>query len=317
MTFGIYQPGCYRLPQHIYHADPAPGPSLSRSVAHTLLERSPRHARLEHPRLNPDQQPVQRADFDLGSAAHTLVLGDDWRFRFIDAANYQTKAAKQARDEAREHGQIPVLPHQWEQVQAMARACRAQLDHHEDAWAAFRPGHGTPELTFLWREAGVWIRDMIDWVADPAAGEIVFEYKTTNASAHPDAWGKRQLYDTGAYLQAAWHARALEQVADRTVRVAFVVQETTPPYALAVIELDPQAQAYAEGQMHRAFSQWAWCFKHDRWPGYPARTCHVELPPWKAREVQDQEAVEQLARDQDDRSLLQKSMDWQAPLEIA
>ena len=36
-----------------YHADPAPEPSLSRSLAHTLLTRSPRHAWQAHPRLNP------------------------------------------------------------------------------------------------------------------------------------------------------------------------------------------------------------------------------------------------------------------------
>jgi hypothetical protein len=314
MTFGIYQPGCYRLPQHIYHADPAPGPSLSRSVAHTLLEKSPRHALMEHPRLNAAHEPTHRTDFDLGSAAHTLVLGDEWRFRFIDAADYRKDHAKQSRDAARERGQIPVLPHQWDQVQAMARACRAQLDMHEDAWSAFLPEYGQAELTFLWREAGVWIRDMIDWVPTAGSGlRTVWEYKSTNASAHPNAWGKRTLYDTGAYLQSAWHREAVQNVFGwEHVRVGFVVQETAPPYAVSVIMLDPMAHAYAEGQMQRAISQWAWCLKNDRWPGYPAKTCHVELPPWKAREMEDQAPTTR-----DDKALLQKSIDWQAPLEAA
>ena len=45
-----------------YHADPAPEPSLSSSVAKILVNLSPAHARIAHPRLNPDYRPRSRAE---------------------------------------------------------------------------------------------------------------------------------------------------------------------------------------------------------------------------------------------------------------
>jgi hypothetical protein len=58
-----------------YHADPAPAPSLSSSIAKTILHQTPRHAWFEHPRLNPNFEPKDDSKFDLGSVAHELLLG--------------------------------------------------------------------------------------------------------------------------------------------------------------------------------------------------------------------------------------------------
>lgn len=69
------KPGVHRIPEAEYHADPAPAPSLSSGIARALLARSPRHAWIMSPRLNPEWAPVEKKAFDLGRAGHRAVLG--------------------------------------------------------------------------------------------------------------------------------------------------------------------------------------------------------------------------------------------------
>src|SRR3990167_1259095 len=87
------------LPIADYIKDPAPQPSLSASLAHVLLTRSPKHAWLAHPRLNPAWEPDEsEARQDIGTIVHALLLeGDASRVVVIEAEDYRTKAAKEAR----------------------------------------------------------------------------------------------------------------------------------------------------------------------------------------------------------------------------
>src|SRR5690554_8211709 len=64
----IRRPGLYDLPEHIYHADPVPGGSLSSTGARRLLERSALF------RYEQDHPPAPRPQLELGTAAYNLVL---------------------------------------------------------------------------------------------------------------------------------------------------------------------------------------------------------------------------------------------------
>ena len=136
----ITEPGVYDIPAEIYHADPCPEPSLSSSVATALIDRSPRHAWQAHPRLNPVHEPDNRQDFDLGKAAHALLLEGRDVAEIVDAADYRTKAAREARDAAYAAGKTPLLAHQWQDVEAMIKAAIAQLAAHTDSDGIFEIG---------------------------------------------------------------------------------------------------------------------------------------------------------------------------------
>ena len=71
----ITDPGLYDMPEADYHADPCPEPSLSSTLARLMVNRSPRHAWTASPRLNPDHEPVNKETFDVGRAAHAVLLG--------------------------------------------------------------------------------------------------------------------------------------------------------------------------------------------------------------------------------------------------
>jgi hypothetical protein len=63
-----------------YHADPAPRPSLSASVATCLLNKTPFHAWMKHPRLTKewrgeeDEETESNGPSRFGSLAHELLL---------------------------------------------------------------------------------------------------------------------------------------------------------------------------------------------------------------------------------------------------
>lgn len=270
--------GVHDLSIDAYLADPCPTPSLTRSIAHVLLTRSPAHAWFAHPRLNPDWEREHKTAFDLGATAHALMLGDERNFAIIDATDWRKAENKEARDKAYKDGKIPLLIQQWEQVSAMVKNGQAQLSQHKHASAAFKLGK--PEQTIIWQEEGLWFRARLDWVPHTVSdeGTIFYDYKTAGASAHPNAW-RRALYDHGYDIQAALYLRGIAAVFDLSdARFRFVVQEIQPPFALSVIELTPAALGMAQRKIDEAIRLWSWCLECDEWPGYPPFVMHIDPP---------------------------------------
>lgn len=288
----IDRPGVYDISAEDYHADPCPQPSLSSSMAKILYQRTARRAQSAHPRLNPAFEPDNADKFDMGKAAHALMLGDPQKFAVIDATDWRTKDAKAARDAAHASGKIPLLKEQWDRVNAMVAAGRAQLAAHADSADAF--SDGKPEQTLIWREDGIWCRARLDW--KPNKGPVFHDYKSTDASASPDAW-HRILFGLGYDMQAAFYRRGIRALGlCDNPEFKFVVQETDDPFDLCVIGLMPGAIDLADKKVDEAMRRWKWCLTNDRWPGYPTRTCYIDAPAWHenevlAREVRDDDAA--------------------------
>lgn len=301
------------VPEAVYHADPAPEPSLSSSVANVLLERSARHAWIAHPRLNPDHEAVTKTIYDIGHAAHALALEGRNGVTVIEAPNYKTKAAQEARKAAYNAGSIPLLEDQWDDVQAMARVARLQLDDHEEAAGFLDPAFGRSELTLIWREGEVWCRCRPDWTPLEVKREFLLDYKTTGGSAHPDFWSRARLWE-GPDFQAAFYRRGARAcLGMQDPAFYFIVQENEPPYALSVIALAPAAMALADRKVEAAIRLWGQCRAENRWPGYPSQVAHVEAPPWIESRWEEREGRERHLADFG-KDVFKASLDWQAPL---
>ena len=149
-------PGIYRMPAAVYHADPAPEPSLSRSCAVTLLDRTPLHAWRSHPRLGAVGEDPKQRKLDVGSVAHELLIGQGRGIHVITTKNpkgepveaYQSNAAKQERDEALAAGLTPVLQCDLARAEAMVDAVRVRLARIPGAEGAFQDGIG--EAVAVW-----------------------------------------------------------------------------------------------------------------------------------------------------------------------
>ena len=152
----ITAPGIYDIPAAEYHADPCVEPSLSASVANVLLQKSPAHARLAQPRLYPGYEPEESDRFDLGTAAHALLLErDDSNIVWVAHNDWRTAAARTARIDARAQGKLPILSRYQGVLDQMVMLARQAVNDSPLAGIFER---GKPERTLCWQDEGIWCR---------------------------------------------------------------------------------------------------------------------------------------------------------------
>jgi hypothetical protein len=276
----VTEPGIYDIPAADYHRDPVPGGSMSSTGARRILPPgSPEKFAWEAEHGRPE-----RRVFDLGHAAHREVLGDGEIVVVVEAEDYKTKAARDARDAAYAAGKAPILRREYtDTVLPMAAAIRA----HPIAGRLFAPGRGRAELSLFWWDGTgpgrVMRRSRPDWLPDPAPGRrlIVPEYKTCASAAPDDLAAAIGRY--GYYQQAAWNLDAVETLLDTDQQPAFVFvfQEKDPPYAVSVVQLAHTALQLGRERNSRALALYRRCRREDRWPGYSDdKVIDLALPGW-------------------------------------
>lgn len=300
------------VPEAEYHADVCEAPSLSASIAKLLVTRSPLHAWHAHPKLNKDWQPNKpTSGQEIGTAAHALLLGVGKDIREIDAENWRTKVAKEARDKARADGFVPVLADKAPRVRKMVEAARNQLAHPNivaQIGEAFVGG--IPEATLVWQRGPAWARSRLDYAPKkPGRRVVLLDYKTSEGSVEPEAFTRR-MYDMQYPLQAAFYEDGWRNRFPETKELlfAFVAQEQDPPYALSVLGLSNPSRGLAQDDVEEAFKVWNACIAADRWPGYPADVCYVDPPVYFAKQREERRLIGQTPSD-----LLKRALAFQAP----
>lgn len=275
------------IPDDIYHGDPVATPSLSSSVAKAIIAKSPRHAWYAHPRLNKallDEVEKPTPAMDAGTAAHKLILGKGREIKEIVADDFKTKAAQQARDDARAAGMVPILSHRMAGVRLQREAFFDQIQGTEVA-DLFNDGAG--EVTGVWQDLeDTWCRMRIDWLPKKSrdGGHIkIVDVKTTAGSGAPEDW-QRNAFDLGYDLQNAFYQRGLRELIPgvRSIEMFFVVLEQDAPNGLSIHKFGGQAYAEAEACVDMAITLWSTCLSQDKWPGYEAATTHIDPPKWRS-----------------------------------
>lgn len=272
----MMQAGIHHIPLSTYIADPAPCPSLNAGTAHALLTQSPRHACLQHPRLNINCTSDESSRLDKGTIAHALLLeNDSSRVVVIEADDWRTKQAREQRDEARLLGKLPILSNEYFGIQEMVVQAKAQIAKSEFA-TDFR--EAIAEQTLIWEHEGVWCRSRPD-KATPD-WRVLFDYKTVAGSANPQAF-QRTIVQQGYDLQAALGMLGVEDLAlaDR-VSFVFIVQELESPYALSFVSLSPAWQELAHQKLMRAMMIWKGCLRTDHWPSYTPQVAYLDPPAY-------------------------------------
>ncbi|MFB7244580.1 PD-(D/E)XK nuclease-like domain-containing protein [Streptomyces populi] len=282
----VTEPGIYPdMPINVYHGDPVPGGSLSSSGARKLLAPGC-PAQFKYDRDHP--QPHKK-EFDLGHAAHLLVLGEGPELEVIDFPDWRKKDAQIQRDEAYLAGKVPLLTKDHDMVQAMAEAIR----QHPTAGPLFAPDAGIAEQSLFWQDTrhGVWRRARPDWM--PHRHEdgrlIVVDYKT--AKAVDDDALQRAVYEHGYHAQAAWYldaVKALGLASGQEPAFVFVFQAKTAPYLVHLVELDFPALTLGAARNERALSRYAECQRTDNWPGFNDRITYLPLPPWAEKRDEEE-----------------------------
>ena len=274
----IITPGLYNIPAEDYHADPCPEPSLSCSIAKILLDKSPKHAWMRHPRLNPDCHEDNDKKFDTGTAAHALLLQGEDVCVVLDYPDWRTNAAKGARDEAYASGRTPMLRKDYDAVRAMVDVARQAIAECSDL-SGITLTDGQAERTIVWQEGGIWCRARLDWMSNKR--DLILDYKTTGTSARPENWARTMAGMSGD-IQPAFYQRGNAATGwPSRAHWAFLVQETSAPYACSFIGLSPAYLAWAAEKVEEAIRLWTACLAANDWPAYNAnRIAYIEPPSW-------------------------------------
>jgi len=267
----------HRISAASYHADPAPQPSLRHSIAEILLRESPCKAWHSHPRLNENFRRVEENKFDIGTAAHSVLLEgidnivecqfDDWR----------KDAAKSARDAARGQGKTPLLSHQAHGVRAMVAAALKFIESSEirNDWQ-----DSDAELTGLVEDDGIWLRTRMDLCT--VSRTVICDYKSTT-DASPEGFS-RQITRMGYHRQDAFYRRVAQLLTGNDPKFVFLAQSVEPPYECSLHSCDPSLREIADAEVERAIDLWRKCVKTKRWPSYGAGI-HYALPTsWMIQE---------------------------------
>ena len=276
--------GLFTLPADAYHADPAPTVSLSSSIAGILLDQSPYHAWLAHPRLNP-RYTREEADsrFDLGSVAHMMLLERRTdRIVIVEANDWRTKAAKESREAAASEGKFAILARHFAAVEQMVIAARQFIATTELAGIL---EEAEPERTVLWQEGDFWYRCRPDLLT--LDRRICLDYKTT-ASAAPEAFAK-QIGRMGYDLQSEFYRRGVNSLTGTEPAFVFLAQEIEPPFACSLTSLSNAYRAVGESKVLRAMALWQKCLRANEWPAYSPQIHYLEPSPWQLTDIAEPE----------------------------
>jgi hypothetical protein len=275
----ITEPGIYDLDDLHYQEDPCEEISLRSSIAWKLADKAstPAHAAYACKRLNPDYVEEEKREFDIGKAAHRLLLGKGSEFAIVHADNYLTKKAKDERDVIRAAGKTPLLEWEAAEVRRMVAAANRQIGELIEAGTidASPFDAALTEKVIVWRDQGVLCRAMLDGLS--IDHDIVSEAKSEGQSASLDQfqWKARKL---GYVFRLAFYRRGLE-----ALKLAYspsfhiFVMEKKPPYLLAFYRVDDELIARENERVTQAIKVWRHCLETNKWPGYPVAGFDLSL----------------------------------------
>lgn len=267
------------IPETDYHQRP----ELSSTRARDLLKAPAIYQHnLKHKRHS--------AAFDVGTAAHSLILGvgagvvvyPDEHLTASGAVS--TKAATVAwAEEQRQAGYTPISPREYDDVMGMAESVLT----HPTARRLLE--NGNPEVTVLADDpdTGVAMRARFDYLS--ADHTRAADLKTTRGSASPTEF-TRSVAQYGYHIQEAWYTDALRFATGNTTspEMTFIVVEKNAPYLTAVHKLDSEYRAIGEHRAEQARRIYKHCMDTWEWPGYPTDTHTLEPPAWLSYEFENE-----------------------------
>lgn len=246
------------MPEGEYHG----GPELSSSAAKALLE-SPRHYNYLY---NSGAKRVEKKAWDIGTAAHALVLGTGAPTVAIPekvlAANgaASTAAARKFIADARADGLTPVKQAEFDEIKRMADAVLT----HQEAGRLLEREH--------WAEASMFARDAefdldlrcrFDWLETNLreAGDL----KTIdNVNRHAVAYAvKKWRY----HVQDAFYRRVAAWLGITIEKFPFVFVQKAPPYDVVVYDFDRDLQEMGRTEVAEAMRRLNEARETGYWPG--------------------------------------------------
>jgi hypothetical protein len=274
----ITEPGLYPdIPEDVYHGDCVEGGSLSVSGAKLLLQAP---AKFDYARRHPHKSTKA---MELGTTVHAFVLGKGAEILEIGFDDWRTKAAQAERDNATDHGLVPMLRKDYQRARTIADA----VLKHPTAGGLFTEGDA--EVSMFWRDAefGIWLRGRCDYMTYFGQTPTIVDFKTT-ADASQEEFA-RSVYKYGYHRQDPHYREGwavLLGCDPDDIDFVFAAVETEPPYLVAQYRVIPAHAELGREQNRIARERFRDCLKADRWPGYSEEIEDLELPRYGVQRIE-------------------------------
>ena len=270
-------PGLYPgIPAKVYHAGLSTPRPLSSTLAKNLLRKLPEEAlwELEH---------GERKDsYDFGTAAHELILQGELQTAVeLPFDSFRTKAAQEARDEARLGGLTPFTEGKLDDVRRMADVVRAKPEN-----ASLLGTGGQAEVSALVECDGIMLQTRYDYLRlpDEKHSGYILDLKTVAGSAAPRDF-LRNAAGYGYHIQAAMYVKVLELLGYGTLPFIWLVASKQEPYASSLIQAQPDDLQIGGGLLEIAERKWAHIIENG-WPTTTGIT-QAGMPGWIEYEAEE------------------------------
>lgn len=244
----------HNLEEAEYHG----GPELSSTGIKTLLHCPAEYAwEREHGRANKDA-------YDFGHVVHKLILGKGDVIDVIDAKDWRTAKAQDAKKAAYAARHIPILTKDYEN----ARAAAEYVLTHPQVGPLFAEGEAEVSCFHADPSTGVKMRTRFDWLTQTSSGQkIILDVKTTSHGTHPDDLGGwyGTLRKYGYHQQAALYTESLAAQGHPDPLFFFVFVTTDEPYGVRVVDLDAESLAEGRDRIREGIDLFAACTASGDW----------------------------------------------------
>ena len=230
--------------------------SISASdVKHILPPKTPAHYKAYKDGLI---RRVESKAFTIGTLCHTAILEPD----LLDDAyvvkpseiDFRRKEGKAWKDQ--NEGRLIID----ESDDSMLHSIRDNISSHK--YASKLVKNGLHEVSvFATHRSGLPVKGRLDILGRENPGEYVADVKTCEAADMQSF--SSTIFRYNYHVQAAMYCMLAE-----VEKFFFICVEKTPPYAIAVYQLDDRALALGRRNLNRALETIASCEEKDEWPSY-------------------------------------------------
>lgn len=245
-------------------------PAIAGSDAkHILPPKTPAHYAAH---MAGEARKEQTRSMLLGTLCHLAVLEPNK----LDAAfvekpqglDFRTKEGKAWKESV---GATPVLD---EDEARAVRGIRDSIAAHSAA-SELLAGTQSEVAMFAEHRTGLWIKGRLDAYREG----IIADVKTTSQGADATTFA-RQCFNLNYHVSAAWYVSLCRLNGLPEPRFHWIAVEVTPPFAVAVYEIDARALELGLKQMTDALELIARCEDEGHWPGYEDGITTLNLPSW-------------------------------------
>lgn len=280
MTTSTVLHGLVAMSNDEYHAGPGVSSSHLKPMARSPLHYWDRY-------INPDREPEKKSPALIqGAAFHCVVLEPDEfpkRYAAAPVCDRRTTEGKRifAEFEAENLGKEILTGDMYANFMAMRDAV------HRDPEIRQMLALGDNEQSFFTtdEETGELIKCRPDKIR--CEHSLIFDLKSAE-DASPAGFG-RSAVNYGYHQSAPWYCDILEDLTGEEHNFAFIVVESTRPYAVMTYYVEPAIMAIGRSLNRRGLNRIAECrakYGTNPWPGYSMEPEPLEIPEWYTRRAE-------------------------------